>query len=187
MKFPIRNLILFGVAAEIAILIICYVIQPSLEETFRHAARYSGRFSFVVFLVVFYRFAFGYPKAIKENITLRNWLMLFALVHIIHFGFLTANVYLNAIPIVPVKLLGGAIAYIMIVIAPFVLHKLKFWMQLVYFYYVSLVMKITYIARAKGDFEGAEPYWFHFLALGILISCSLFFGWKIYSAYKAKS
>ncbi|MDT0606834.1 hypothetical protein [Croceitalea rosinachiae] len=180
MNFSLKKLLLFGVMAEVIIFFFCHLTQPSLEETFRLSARYSGRLSFGVFLVAFYRFAFGHPKQIKENTKLHHWLILFAVVHVIHFGFLATNVILNEIPIVPLKLAGGALAYLMIVLAPLVLHKLKLGWQLVYFYYVSLVMAITYLARAKGDFEGAEPFWFHYLALGVLILASLFFGYKIF-------
>jgi hypothetical protein len=155
-------------------------MQPSLEETFRYAARYSGRLSVFVFLIAFYLFAFRYPKPVKENTQLRNWLMLFAVVHVIHFGFLATNVILNDIPFVPVKLIGGALAYIMIVIAPLLFHKINLGLQLIYFYYVSVVMIVTYIARIKGDFEGAEPFWFHYLALETIIICSFLFGWKIW-------
>ncbi len=116
----------------------------------------------------------------KGNTRLRNWLLLFAVLHVIHFGFLATNVILNNIPIVPVKLTGGALAYLMIVLAPLVLHKLKLGWQLVYFYYVSLVMLITYVARAKGNFEGAEPFWFHYIMLGTFILCGVVFGWKIW-------
>lgn len=178
---------LLGILAELAIFLSCYWIHPSYEETFRHAARYSGRLSLFVFLITFYRYAFGHPKPLKENTTLRNWLLLFAVVHVIHFGFLATNVILNDIPIVPVKLAGGALAYLMIVVAPLLLHRLKLKLQLVYFYYVSIVMIITYVSRVNGDFEGAEPFWFHYLALGILVFCCLFFGWKIWMAKKINS
>jgi hypothetical protein len=184
MKSSLRSLLLFGVVAEIVIFLTCYLMQPSLEETFRYAARYSGRLSLFVFLVAFYLFAFGHPKPIKENTSLRNWLVLFAVVHVIHFGFLATNIVLNDIPIVPIKLTGGALAYLMIVLAPLVLHKLKLGVQLVYFYYVSIVMIITYVARVNGDFKGAEPFWFHYLALGILIFSCAFFGWKIWKPKK---
>lgn len=181
MNLSLKKLLLLGVFAEVAIFLICYLIHPSFEETFRYAARYSGRLSFGVFLITFYHFAFAHPKPLKENTPLRNWLLLFAVVHVIHFGFLATNVILNHIPIVPIKLTGGALAYLMIVLAPLMLHKIKLGLQLVYFYYVSIVMIITYVARVNGDFEGAAPFWFHYLALGILVFSCLFFGWKIWN------
>jgi len=184
MKNPLGKLLVLGCIIEILIFVGAYLMQPSLEETFRHAARYSGRLSLVVFMIAFYLFAFGYPKPIKENFNLKNWTVLFAVIHIIHFGFLATNVVLNKIPIVPIKLTGGVLAYLMIVCAPLVLHKLKLGWQLVYFYYVSIVMIVTYVARVKGDFEGAEPFWFHYLALSTLVFCCLLFGWKIWKATK---
>lgn len=186
MRISLKNLLLLGVLAEVLIFIACYFTEPDLEEIFRHSARYSGRLSFLVFLFTFLLFAFGHPRPIKENKRLRNWLLLFAVVHIIHFGFLATNVYLNKIPLVPTKLVGGALAYVMIVLAPFFLHKVKLGLQLIYFYYVSIVMGVTYLARARGDFEGAEPFWFHYSAIGVLIGCMLFFGVKIFRVYKSK-
>lgn len=86
------------------------------------------------------------------------------------------NVHLNSVPLEVPKLAGGALAYLMIVAAPFYLHKVNFKLQLVYFYYASLVMILTYVARIKGDFQGAEPFWFHYVMIGILIAACIGFG-----------
>ena len=180
MNLSLKNLLILGVLAEISIFFISYALNPTMGETFRHAARYSGRLSALVFLLTFYLYATSSPKPVRENTPLRNFLTLFAVLHVIHFGFLATNVYLNAIPLEPPKLAGGMLAYLMIVIAPFQLHKVKFPVQMVYFYYVSLVMVITYIARIKGDFVGAEPYWLHYAIMGTLILAALVFGAMIF-------
>ncbi|NKI31802.1 hypothetical protein [Croceivirga thetidis] len=187
MRFSLRNLLLLGVLAEIIIFGYCYLTEPNLNEVFRHSARFSGRLSFIIFLGVFVLFAFGYPRPIRENHRLRNWLLLFAVLHLIHFGFLATNIYLNDIPLVPKKLAGGALAYLMIVLAPFVLHKVKLGFQLVYFYYVGIVMGVTYLARIRGDFQGAEPFWFHHSAIGILIGFMLYFGIRIFRTSRTKN
>lgn len=179
MKFSLRTFLLLGITAEIVIFLVAYAMQPSMEEAFRYAARYSGRLSAFVFLYAFYLFAKSYPTPVKENPTLRNGVILFAVLHLIHFGFLATNVILNDIPMVPTKLVGGAVAYLMIVAAPFFLHKIKLAIQLVYFYYVTLVMTITYVARLKGDFEGAQPSWFHGLMIGGFLIAAIYFGWWI--------
>ena len=176
------QLLTLGVLAELALFLVCYFTQPSIEEVFRHAARYSGRLSFAVFLTTFAQYTFAQPQPLVQQRKTRLWLLLFAVLHIIHFGFLATNIILNHIPIVPIKLTGGALAYLMIVAAPFVLHRAKKWAQLVYFYYVSVVVCVTYLARAKGDFEGAEPFWFHFVALGIMLVAMAFFGFRIWRA-----
>jgi len=186
MNLSLKKLLLLGVCAEIIILLASYILHPSIEETFRYAARYSGRLSALIFITTFYLFASYYPTPVKQNTQLQNSVMLFAVLHVIHFGFLAMNVYLNSIPLEAVKVAGGALAYLMIVAAPFKLHQVNIKVQLVYFYYVSLVMILTYVARIKGDFEGAEPFWFHYLSMGILIGCCVLFGWWI-GTYKQKT
>lgn len=180
MNSSLRKLLLLGISVEIAIFVIAYIMQPSMEEAFRYAARYSGRLSAFIFLGAFYLFARDYPKPVEPNTELRNIITTFAVLHVIHWGFLASNVYLNDIPLEAPKLAGGALAYLMIVVAPFQLHKMKFKFQLVYFYYVSLVMIMTYVARIKGDFLGAEPFWFHYMMIGLfLVAAGLFAVWFV--------
>jgi hypothetical protein len=98
---------------------------------------------------------------------------------------LATNVYLNSVPLESAKLAGGAWAYCMIVAAPFYLHKVNFWLRLTYFYYTSLVMILTYVARIKGDFQGADPFWFHYAMMGILIgACAVLGGWLVHKSRK---
>jgi len=184
MKLSLQKMLLLGICLEFLILVICYY-YPEKEETFRYAARYSGRLSAVVFLFTFYRYAMAFPNPLRENKEVRNLVQLFAVLHVIHFGFLATNVYLNDIALVPVKLSGGALAYFMIVVAPFVIHKSKKNLQLLYFYYVSIVMIVTYLSRAKGDFEGGEPFWFHYLALGVYVVCCIVFGIRMFRVRKS--
>jgi hypothetical protein len=187
MKYSFKKLLILGIVAELIIFLISYFLHSEIEETFRYAARYSGRVSLAVFIYSFYLFAFSYPKPFVETIQLQNFIKLFATLHVIHFCFLATNVYLNSIELVPVKVLGGFIAYLMIIIAPFRLYNVSFFKQLIYFYYVSLVMILTYLARVKGDFEGAEPFWFHYFSLIVLILCCVVFGWMLYKSSLDKS
>ena len=108
------QLLTLGVLAELALFLVCYFTQPSIEEVFRHAARYSGRLSFVVFLTTFAQYTFAQPQPLVQQRKTRLWLLLIAVLHFIHFGFLATNIILNHIPIVPIKLTGGALAYLMI-------------------------------------------------------------------------
>lgn len=185
MKSSLQKLLLLGILAEVIIFLISYYIDSSMEVIFRYAARYSGRLSAVTFLIVFYLFATSFPSSLLKNKPLKNGLILFAVLHLIHFYFLATNVYLNEIPLVPVKLAGGALAYLMIVAAPFFLHKLKPKFQLVYFYYVSIVMIMTYVARVKGDFQGAKPFWLHYAMIVVFVICCILFGiWMIKQSRK---
>jgi len=175
-RITLNKLVVFGVLAEVIIFLIPYLSNSTIETTFRHAARYSGRLSFIVFLYTFYLYASSRPKSVRENLPLKNFISLFAVLHVIHFGFLALSVYLNDIQLEVPKVIGGSLAYFMIVAAPFFLDKLKTNLQLIYFYYVSLVMSLTFVARLKGDFPGANPYWFHYFGLATMVICCVIFG-----------
>ena len=87
-------------------------------EGVRQAARYSGRFSFVVFLSgVWMHF-----QARNESQVDRQWWLavatLFAWVHAIHLGFVGLNVSKNEVELVLTKLIGGGLAYAMVLLHP---------------------------------------------------------------------
>lgn len=179
MNLSLKKLILLSIAIEFVILLVAYFMNPLAEYTFRYAARYSGRFSLLVFLYSFWIFTKSYPKSFITDKNVKKSINIFAVIHLIHFFFLAMSVYLNNIQLEVVKVLGGALAYSMIVFAPFKLDKLSVKFSFIYFYYVSIVMALTYVARIKGDFEGAEPFWFHYIALLVIVLCAIVFGVKI--------
>lgn len=164
-----------GVLLELILFFFFYSIEPEINEVFRYAARYSGRLSLGIYLLCF----FLYQEASLKNKSLRitkKALGVFAIMHLIHFIFLAFSIYLNEVPIVPTRLAGGFIAYIMIIIYPFLMEKInRKTYHLTYFYYVGFVMIMTYISRIQGQFVGANPEMFHYIALGELILCLLFF------------
>lgn len=174
MNLSFKSLAIAGVVLEVVIFIASYLLHPNIEDTFRFAARYSGRLSALVFLFTFYLYATSKIQ-IKDHALLQNFVKVFALLHIIHFGFLASCVYLNAIPLETVKVIGGALAYAMIVVAPFKLHKIKKPYQIIYFYYVSFVIIMTYLARLKGDFEGAESSSIHYVGISLMILACIVF------------
>lgn len=145
------------------------ILKDDLGEVFKYAARYSGRFSFVLYLVAFYWF-------IKEHtlnlapIRTKKWVTVFSIMHMIHFGFLADSVGLNDLPIVPIKLIGGFLAYSEVICSAFLIGKIrKTAYHLLSFYYVGFVMGMTFLARIRGEFVGADPEGFHFIGLGIVL------------------
>ena len=168
-----------GLLLEAILFIFLYIIEPEINEVFRYAARYSGRLSLGIYLLCFFFFNQAYQKNISLEIT-KKALGVFAIMHLIHLFFLTFSIYLNEVPIIPSRLTGGFIAYLMIVVYPFYIDKINRKVyHLVYFYYVGFVMLMTYISRIQGKFEGANPEMFHYIAMGILILCLVFFGIKL--------
>ena len=179
-NFSYRQLLFAGIFLETIIFFIFFYSKQDLGDVFRYSARYSGRLSLIIYLYCFYKFykAFLNSDNLKR---VKDLVFIFGVLHVIHFGFLALSVYLNNLPIIPVKITGGALAYLMIIIYPFIIEKIKKPIyHLIYFYYVGIVMLMTYVARIKGDFEGAEPEIFHKIAFVFLILVFLKFGYTFY-------
>ncbi|MCU0325346.1 MAG: hypothetical protein MUF45_08860 [Spirosomaceae bacterium] len=83
---------------------------------------------------------------------------------------------------IPYKLAGGFLAYSMILVYPFFLERpnLPRFFHLIYFYYVGIVMVITYVSRINGSFEGASPEPFHYLGLVSTLLAFVGFGYIIF-------
>jgi len=179
-NFSYRQLLFAGIFLEAIIFFIFFYFKQDLGDVFRYSARYSGRLSLIIYLYCFYKFyrAFLNSDNLKR---VKDLVFIFGVLHVIHFGFLALSVYLNNLPIIPVKITGGALAYSMIIIYPFIIEKIKKHIyHLIYFYYVGIVILMTYVARIKGDFEGAEPEIFHKIAFVFLILVFLKFGYIFY-------
>ena len=174
-----KKIISFGVFVELLIFLIFFLSVDDISETFRYSARYSGRLSLIVYLYCFYVFSREFERN-KYNKT-KKVVLLFSILHLIHFIYLAFSVWLNELPIIPYKLLGGFIAYILIIIYPFLIDKIKKTIyHIVYFYYVGIVMAVTYLARIKGEFVGAPTELFHYFGFTIVILIFILFGYKIF-------
>ena len=171
--------LLLGILAEAAIFVFCYLNFNEMGEVFRYSARYSGRLSLLIYLICFYLFAKSYKTSSEvSGLNVRRAVTIFCVLHFIHFGFLATNIYLNDIQLIPYKLVGGFLAYLLILVYPFAMKSLKPASPL-HFYYVGLVMGITYLSRVKGQFEGASPEAFHYFGLVATIIAMLGFGFFI--------
>ena len=174
-----KKIISFGVFVELLIFLIFFLSVDDISETFRYSARYSGRLSLIVYLYCFYVFSREFERN-KYNKT-KKVVLLFSVLHLIHFIYLAFSVWLNELPIIPYKLLGGFIAYVLIIIYPWLIDKLKKTIyHIVYFYYVGIVMAVTYLARIKGEFVGAPTELFHYFGFSIVILIFILFGYKMF-------
>jgi hypothetical protein len=175
----LKKIISLGVFAELLIFLIFFLSINDISETFRYSARYSGRLSLIVYLYCFYVFSKEF-EGNKYNKT-KKVVLLFSVLHLIHFIYLAFSVWLNELPIIPYKLLGGFIAYVLIIIYPLLIDKIKKTIyHIIYFYYVGIVMAVTYLARIKGEFIGAPTELFHYFGFSIVILIFILFGYKIY-------
>ena len=174
-----KKIISLGVFAELLIFLIFFLSINDISETFRYSARYSGRLSLIVYLYCFYVFSKEF-EGNKYNKT-KKVVLLFSVLHLIHFIYLAFSVWLNELPIIPYKLLGGFIAYILIIIYPLLIDKIKKTIyHIIYFYYVGIVMAVTYLARIKGEFVGAPTELFHYFGFSIVILIFILFGYNMF-------
>jgi len=139
--FSLRKWLLIGVLAELAIFGYCYATHPETSEVFRYAARYSGRLSMLLYLFTFTYFALTFHDTAPGVLaTVKKLAIIFCVCHLIHFGFLATNVVLNGIEPVPFKLAGGFLGYLMIVLYPFFIDKIRNKkLHFIYFLYVGIV------------------------------------------------
>ena len=107
-KLTFKSYLSLGILAELIILIFFYLISENLGEIFRMSARYSGRLSLIIYLICFYHFTFSFIKR-KSKTELNQSVIIFCVLHYIHFIYLALSVYLNDLPIIPSKLSSFAI------------------------------------------------------------------------------
>ncbi|MGC6421704.1 MAG: hypothetical protein ACON47_05895 [Flavobacteriaceae bacterium] len=175
-NIALKYQLIVGGLLEGLLFLVVYQSTPTIEEAFRLAARYSGRLSLLAFLIP-WLFYIRTDISSDKGTVLFSFLRFFAVLHAIHFFFLAINIMLNDIPLIPVKLVGGMLAYISILLLPFFEKNIKLKQPIlnVYFFYVGLVMIVTYVSRIKGDFEGSQPSIVHYIALFALLAIMTFF------------
>jgi hypothetical protein len=126
---------------------------------FQCAARFSGRISLLYFGMLFI-YATLFPSVEKNSAELAVKYTLsknFAILHIIHWVLLVIAVSKSDFELVPSRLIGGAIAYVMIVLLPLIIKQKilsKIPLQLVfgvYLPFVWLIFFMTYLSRITGS------------------------------------
>lgn len=184
----IKKLIFLGLLFEIIVLVISFFeAEGSLTHFFQAAARLSGRVSLLFFaiLLIFSTINQGFEKETlyKKYILARN----FAILHIIHWFLLATAVKLSGFELAIPRVLGGALAYLMVVLLPFILKGKIFtkislkWTMHIYLTYVWFIFFMTYITRVTGkatNITGSmASYW-----VLILITLALMF-WRIFRQF----
>lgn len=174
----LKRLFWLGLLAEALIFIYSFLQTSTIAESFRLSARYSGRLSLFYFVGLFLLVGNSWTERRKTKLRIFISLSLtFALLHFIHWIFLGLNVYLNEITLIPYKLAGGAVAYFVLMLYPFLLksNKIPSWLDYLYFLYPITIFTITVFSRLRGGFEGSAPSPIHYMELGAILISVLFF------------
>ena len=174
----LKRLLWLGLLAEALIFIFSQFQSKDIGQTFRLFARYSGRLSLFFFIGMFLIISNIWIERRKSGLKVFQSLSLtFAILHFIHLIYLSINVYLNEIKLIPYRLAGGALGYLFIFIFPIVLRSKKTpaWVDIVYFFYPLIIFALTITSRLNGSFEGSAPSPIHYIELGIILISVLFF------------
>ena len=194
MKNKLTKLLITGIGLEILVMLLAYIeSQGDTTLFFQASARLSGRVSLLFFL--FYGiYATRHPSVEIDSVALSVKTMLvrdFAIIHVIHWVFLAIAVKLSGFELVPFRVLGGSLAYLMIVLMPFIYQKKLLLnvslvtMQHVYIFYVWLIFFMTYLSRVRGQTPTATG---NMTAYWVLIAVTAaFLAWRIIKMFQEKS
>ena len=125
--------------------------------------RFSGRLSLLIFSLIF--LLHPHKKSLLETLLSRNYFLFFAVAHGIHLIELLSFVSLSGTELVPYRVAGGFLAYVLIFLMPWVkfrqenkkISDARFnALATVYLFYAWFIFFMTYIARLNGSFDNAD-------------------------------
>jgi hypothetical protein len=169
-----RNAFLSTLIIEVGIALLAVINYGVTLEALQALTRFSGRVSLAIFSLIF---LFQHHQFIRiKSILSDKHYLVFAIAHGIHLVELLIYVYLSGIPLVPIRLAGGFLAYLFIFVMPWMEVQFKHTkitlkqfsvLTLIYLYYVWLIFFMTYLSRVQGTFPNAGgSYLEHIILLG---------------------
>ena len=186
-----RNAFLITLIVEVGIALLAVINYGISLEALQALTRFSGRTSLTIFSLIFLFQNHTYVKA--KSILSEKYFLIFAIAHGIHLVELLSYVYVSGIPLVPIRLAGGFLAYLIIFAMPWIenlsnqskISERQFSMiTLFYLYYVWFIFFMTYISRVEGTFpNGGGTYFEHVTLLGWV---ALMLGIKLSEMFRKK-
>ena len=167
---PGRIFILFFLL-EVAIVVAGFYTEGPTATGWQTITRFSGRLSLFLFSIIF--------LLQHKPESLHHWLsdkffLLFAMVHGIHLVELITYVRMSGVSLIPIRVAGGALAYLLIFLMPVLWHyrmqgrisvEKFFVIQTVFMYYTWFVFFLTYLPRVQGKLPQAGGNYFEHVAL----------------------
>jgi hypothetical protein len=154
------RLIVLGLVLELLVLLVAFLESDgAMQSFFQASARLSGRVS-VLFFSVLMIYATLVPEFERGTNEFRTKYILFrdfAIVHIIHWFLLAAAVYLSPFELLPIRVMGGAIAYGLVAAMPYLMERASTGqptlvaVQASYMFWVWIVFTMTYTSRLGGS------------------------------------
>lgn len=144
-------------AVEYALFLYASSLSSEEKYVFQFAARYSGRFSFFIFVSLFTWVAtIGLNEIYRKEGAKHVFILgssLFAFNHILHFGLLYRAHELLGWELFTMRTIGGAIGYLVLILLPLILWKKKhltkrlYWGIVSCFVYLEIIFFVSYFGR----------------------------------------
>ena len=189
MKF--KDALLSTLIIEVGIALLAVINYGATVETLQAVTRFSGRVSLGIFSLIFLFQNHRYVKV--TNILSEKYFSVFAIAHGIHLIQLLSFVYLSGNELIPVRLAGGFLAYVLIFIMPYAQHLFELnkisikqfsALTLIYLYYVWFIFFMSYLPRVRGELPHVGGSYSEFVVL--LAWVSLMMGVKLQSILMSK-
>lgn len=184
MKF--RDALLSTLIIEVGVALLAVINYGATLESLQAVTRFSGRASLAIFSLIFLFQNHRYLNV--RSILSERYFSIFAIAHGIHLIQLLTYVYASGNELIPVRLAGGFLAYLLIFIMPFAQHlfeqnkisiKQFSTLTLIYLYYVWFVFFMSYLPRVRGTLPDVGGSYAEFVVL--LAWVSLMMGVKLQS------
>lgn len=189
MKF--KDALLSTLIIEVGMALLAVINYGATLESLQAVTRFSGRASLLIFSLIF---LFQNHKHLNvKNILSEKYFLIFAIAHGIHLLELLSFVYLSGTPLIPIRLAGGFLAYVLIFMMPyaqsmFERNKLSLKtfssLTLIYLYYVWFIFFMSYLPRVRGTLPNVGGSYSEFVVL--LAWVSILMGIKLQSLLMAK-
>jgi hypothetical protein len=158
------------IGLEVLIIAVSILLEGLSLEALHVTTRFSGRLS----LLFFSLFLISREKIALKKLVSDTPFFLFAIIHGIHLIELLWYVRLSGNELIPVRLAGGFLAYVIIFVMPF-LHAGNFnqsfiaRFQTFYFVYVWFIFFMSYLPRVTGTLPNVGGSYTEFVVLFIWI------------------
>jgi hypothetical protein len=182
MKF--KDALLSTLIIEVGVALLAVINYGATLETLQAVTRFSGRASLAIFSLIF---LFQNQRYLNvKNILSENYFAVFAIAHGIHLIQLLSFVYLSGNELIPLRLAGGFLAYLLIFIMPYAQRmyeqkrisiKQFSTLTLIYLYYVWFIFFMSYLPRVRGELPNVGGTYSEFVVL--LAWVSLMMGVKL--------
>ncbi|HMV10936.1 MAG TPA: hypothetical protein PK325_10065 [Cyclobacteriaceae bacterium] len=162
-----RRTLLLVLTAEVLVVLAAALLYGFNISGLQGATRFSGRLSALIFGLIF--ILLPYHREKLAAILSDKFFLAFAVAHTIHFIELFSYNMVIGGTFIPLRVAGGALAYVFILTTPFVINKIaerkRFILENIYLFYVWLVFFLTYLPRIQGKLPYAGGKYVEFVVM----------------------